>query len=228
MSEHWIHVNGWERHQHRDAARSNTPPWIKNWTKLLHDDAYLELTAHQRAVLHGLWLIYASSRRQVRVNTASLTRQLNLRVSSRQLEALNHAGFIRFSASKDASLDVEEKRVEPQATPVAESLEIEVNGNKSEAQSLVAYFIDSSRALGSEPPGRVRGQVARLIGELVAEATATERISAGIDLMLAKRLHPSTLPSCVQEAGLPRNGNAGRNGLTAEQIVLQAQMEVSP
>ena len=99
--ELWIEVVGWHRFQHYS---DRDPPWIKNYLALLHDHNYLSLTAHQRAVLHGLWILYASARCQVPVNTASLTRQLALRVSSRQLEALNHAGFIRFVASKPLAL----------------------------------------------------------------------------------------------------------------------------
>lgn len=99
----WIVVPRWDEFQHRDMARSSVPPWIKTYTRLLHDDAYLGLSAHQRAVLHGLWLMYASHRRQLAANTASITRQLGLRVSSRQLKALVDAGFIEVSASKPAS-----------------------------------------------------------------------------------------------------------------------------
>ncbi len=103
--EQWIQVNNWERFQHPDAARSLVPPWIKSWTELLSNDAYLDLSPHCRAVLHGIWLEYARSRRQLAVNTASLTRRLSLRVSSRQLKTLSDAGFITFVASKPASTE---------------------------------------------------------------------------------------------------------------------------
>lgn len=95
----WIVIPGWEKFQH---YKDRDPPWIKNYTRLLRKDEYLDLTAHQRAVLHGIWLLAAQNdnQGQVRLNTSSLSRQLNLRVSSRQLESLNHAGFIEFSASK--------------------------------------------------------------------------------------------------------------------------------
>ena len=113
MADEWIVMPRWDEFQHRDMARSDVPPWVKNYTKLLHDDAYLTLSSHQRAVLHGLWLSYASARRQLPLNTRSLTRQLQLRVMRRDLEALNHAGFIEFSASKPAGAHaVPEKRRE--------------------------------------------------------------------------------------------------------------------
>lgn len=92
-------------------ARSTVPPWIKNLTRLLSDEAYLGLTPNRRALLHGLWLEYARTRRQLPGNTASLSRRLAMKVTSRDLEALNHAGFLTFSASKPAgkhaSLEVE-------------------------------------------------------------------------------------------------------------------------
>jgi hypothetical protein len=97
----WIVIPSWERFQH---YKDRDPNWIKNYTALLNDPDYLTLTAHQRGVLHGLWLIYASSHCRVRANTASLSRQLGVRVSSRQLTSLNHAGFIQLSASKPLAL----------------------------------------------------------------------------------------------------------------------------
>lgn len=88
------------------------------------------------------------------------------------------------------------------------------------SQALVAYFIDRSRLLGSNPPGRVVGHVARLVGELVGEGETTNRVQAGIDLMLERRLHPSSLPSAVHEASLPTPRRRG--GLSPEQIMQQA------
>jgi hypothetical protein len=111
MGDRWLIIPGWDKFQHPDVGRTDrTPLWVKNYLALLHKDEYLDLTAHQRAVLHGLWLLYAEKRCQVRVNTASLSRQLNLRVSSRQLQALETAGFVQFLQAdglQAASLEVE-------------------------------------------------------------------------------------------------------------------------
>lgn len=103
MADMWIVVARWDEFQHRDMARSSVPPWIKNFTKLMHDDAYRKLTGHQRAVLHGIWLEYASARRQLILSTTSLTHRLGLRVTTQHLEVLRDAGYIEFSASKPAS-----------------------------------------------------------------------------------------------------------------------------
>jgi len=146
----WISVRNWRRFQHYDVAKRQ-PIWIKTYTELLDDDAYRDLTAHQRAVLHGLWLAYASSRCQLRVSSASLSARLNLRVTSRQLEALNHAGWIDIVASKtladgyqSASPEVEveveveeEKKNPPNPTLVVDGTEPNLNG-QARAAALVA------------------------------------------------------------------------------------------
>ncbi len=103
MSEQWIHVVDWERHQHPDTGRSRVPPWIKTFTELLSSEAYLTLTEHRALMLHRLWLEYARTRRRLPLDTRSLSRRLALRVTTADLESLNHAGYIMFSASKDAS-----------------------------------------------------------------------------------------------------------------------------
>src|SRR6266498_1046942 len=108
--QQWIHVRNWRDFQH---YKERDPTWIKVYARLMHDDNYLSLTGHQRAVLLGLWLEYASSDGQLLLNTRSLSSRLQLRVSSRQLEALNHAGFIRFSASRPLALRYQ--RASPEA-----------------------------------------------------------------------------------------------------------------
>jgi replicative DNA helicase len=120
MSDHgWIVIPGWEEFQHRDAARSQVPTWVKTYTKLLSDDDFLDLSHHLRGVLLGLWLEYARSHAALSGNTTSLSRRLGQRVTDKNLEALNHAGFIDFSASKPASnpagepASLEKRREEP-------------------------------------------------------------------------------------------------------------------
>ncbi len=92
------------------------------------------------------------------------------------------------------------------------------------SQHLVAYFVDTSKSLGGDdPPRRVTGHIARLCGELLSEGVDPKNVRAGIDLLLEKRLHPSTLPSLVHEASLPR-GKAGRQGrVTPSDILARAQ-----
>jgi hypothetical protein len=101
--DQWIVIPRWEDFQHRDMARSSVPPWIKTYTRLLANDDYLALSHHLRGVLLGIWLEYARSTRQLRGSTSALSRRLGQRVTTRDLQSLNDAGFIGFSASKPAS-----------------------------------------------------------------------------------------------------------------------------
>jgi len=95
--EEWIIVPKWDRFQH---YHDRSPAWIKVHVELLHDDAWLGLTSHQRGVLLKVWLAYAASHRQLRGTTSTLSRQLGERILITTLKALNDAGFIEFSASK--------------------------------------------------------------------------------------------------------------------------------
>jgi hypothetical protein len=95
----WISVNGWRTFQHYDPEK-RVPPWIKNHTDLMANDEYLALTEHRALMLHRLWLEYASSRCELSDDTLRLSRRLGMKVTSRDIEALNHAGFITVVASK--------------------------------------------------------------------------------------------------------------------------------
>jgi len=107
----------WARFQH---YKDRNPPWIKNYTELLSDEAYLELSGHRRAILHGLWLEYARSHCRLPVDTRILTRRLNLKVTMADLAALSHAGF---TATSDSAPQA--PRPSPDSTPRARSQEAE-------------------------------------------------------------------------------------------------------
>lgn len=98
--EEWIVIPNWDDFQHPDATRTGNIPWIKSYTRLQSDRNYLNLTFHQRGLLHSLWLEYARARRQLSGSTLSLTRQLGHRVATRDLKAIQQAGFITITASK--------------------------------------------------------------------------------------------------------------------------------
>lgn len=145
-AEQWIVITKWEEFQHRDAFRSRTPTWIKVFTELHHKDEWLDLTGHQRGVLLGLWLEYVLARGQLRLDTVSLSRRLNLRVTARILERLNHAGWIEFhasrpasiSASKDASPDVKgrDRSKTPDAVTSTVDAQPSPNGTASHVDDL--------------------------------------------------------------------------------------------
>lgn len=90
-----IHVRNWDRFQHTDTTkRGRSPIWIKLYTELLSDEQFLTLTEHRRLLLISLWMEYARTRARLPLDTRSLTRRLQLRVTTADLEALHQAGFI--------------------------------------------------------------------------------------------------------------------------------------
>jgi hypothetical protein len=68
------------------------------------------------------------------------------------------------------------------------------------AQALVAYYVDLQRELGVEPPKRLRGQTAGQVGELLREGQPAQVVARALELLVERRLHPSTLPSLIPEA----------------------------
>lgn len=100
VSELWLGVVGWDELQHSDATRGSGPlPWVKNYTRWMNSDGYLSLSPNRVAIFHRLLLEYASSSARVRADTRWLTRRLFLRVTTRDLEALEQAGLIGIRAS---------------------------------------------------------------------------------------------------------------------------------
>lgn len=90
--QRWIEIPNWDRFQH---YRDRRPAWVKAYVSLLTNVDYRALTGHQRAVLLGIWLMYASNSSRLAVDTASLTRAIGLRVSEKTIDALEQAGFVR-------------------------------------------------------------------------------------------------------------------------------------
>jgi len=107
----WIVIPNWDRFQHYGDYRQ--PPWIKLYTALLHDDDFQSLSPTDRQALVSLWMLYAMTRRRVRVDTAKISRAIGQRVTKGTLERLNHAGFIGFSASTPLALEVEVDKEPP-------------------------------------------------------------------------------------------------------------------
>lgn len=97
--EQYIVFKGWSDFQHY-GTRANVA-WIKNYTALLKDDAYLELPLPTRGLLHSLWLLNATTTSPIPTRTSYISRALGQRVLTTQLKLLNQAGFIEFVASKE-------------------------------------------------------------------------------------------------------------------------------
>ncbi len=159
--ERWIVIPRWHAADGFQHYKDRDPTWIKNYRYLLSDDDYLSLTAGERAILHGLWLVYASSDGQVRFEPSSLTRRLNLRVRSRHLEALNHAGFIQIVASKPLALRYQQA-----------SLELEVEKEKK--------VVKEERSNG-------KADVAR-IASMIRNRVITDQVDLDAELLAAPAL----------------------------------------
>jgi hypothetical protein len=97
--EGWVIVPRWEEFQHYS---DRDPTWIKVYTRLVHDDDYLELSPTARALLHGIWALYALTNGQLRAS--SVQGALRMRATSQHWISLSDAGFIAISASKPLAL----------------------------------------------------------------------------------------------------------------------------
>lgn len=101
MSDRQIIVRNWDKFQHKDVWRKSggKPPWIKAYTRLLHDEEYMQLTLPQRALLHGIWLMYASTGGALtttRCRRLLSTNKAETRHFYKHLDAIADAGFIEF------------------------------------------------------------------------------------------------------------------------------------
>lgn len=83
----------------------------------------------------------------------------------------------------------------PAAAPGTAS-ETQAEGRPVTAQTLVAEWIDS---VPHKPPGDVRAQVGRKLKTMLDEGIDPDGIREGLRLWASKGLHPSTLPSVVNE-----------------------------
>jgi hypothetical protein len=142
----FIVIPNWDEFQHYKDRR---PVWIKNYTELTTDRKYMSLTLRQRGILHGIWLLYAASRRDLGANVAQLGRMLGEEtVRTRDLEALSDAGFIELSASaplatryqpaspdKEKERDVEAEDLPPEGSPVKVKVKVQTSSNGARANA---------------------------------------------------------------------------------------------
>lgn len=120
----WISVVNWRKFQHYDPTKRR-PPWIKNHLDLMGKDEYRDLSAGCRAVLHGIWLEYASSQCQLKFDPTSISTRINLRVRKSHLETLVDAGFIVPVASKTLAEGYHDASARAHATEVEVETETE-------------------------------------------------------------------------------------------------------
>jgi hypothetical protein len=93
----YLEILNWPSLQHYRTRRA---AWVKLHVSLLRDDNYLALTAQERAVLHGIWLVYAETNGRVVARPSWLSRQLGFRVTGATFDALVRGGFIAVRSSE--------------------------------------------------------------------------------------------------------------------------------
>lgn len=98
-------------------------------------------------------------------------------------------------------LEAEDLSVEPDGST---ALSLREPDEPQNAQTLVAEFVDSAADHDLPVSRRVIGQVAKYVGELLAEGHAYERVRAGLTLMLERgQVKPALLGNFMLEAALP-------------------------
>jgi len=110
----WITVPNWDRFQH---YHDRVPPWIKLYLELLDKREFESISDSAKGLLLIVWLLFARHRGPFqRHKLATYVRDAR---TLRQLESLNHAGFVTLSASKPLALEKrreEKKRKQPAST----------------------------------------------------------------------------------------------------------------
>ena len=139
--QRWIIIPHWDRYQH---YKNRAPKWIKDHRDQYDQEEFRNLTFHQRGVLQGLRHSYAASNGQITDSTLALTRRLGQRVATRDLEALNHAGYITFSASKPLALRYHDASLE-------EETETEEEKRRDEKQKHDVTPLDTKHQNGGYP-----------------------------------------------------------------------------
>jgi hypothetical protein len=133
--------------------------------------------------------------------------------------------------SRKPTLTGRATRAAPGTELATRSAKIEPTPNGTNAQTLVAFYVNCCREIGATPPHRVVGQVAQQVGQLVAEGYDTETVEQALRLLVERRQNPSTLASFVVEAQAgPRTAQPRREHI-ADRLgrqVFERQMRGEP
>jgi len=114
-ADDYIWIYRWQDFQHYRPERDRAPAWIKDYTKQLDDERYLELSAFQRGVLHDLRIAFARTFGRLSTDTRQLSDRLGLRLTRVTLDALSDAGFIEFCSRATLERRLEEVYSSPRA-----------------------------------------------------------------------------------------------------------------
>jgi hypothetical protein len=90
------------------------------------------------------------------------------------------------------------------------------------AQTFVAAYVNAYRGrAGHDPPGRVKGQVAKHLREAFDDGISADHIRAGFVEWFDANQHPATLPSFIEVAG--RGGRSRASPLRSQRQLDQAE-----
>lgn len=97
--------------------------WVKTYTALLSDPDYTELTETQRAVLHGLWMLFGLRGKPLEWSTRYLGRALTLPSKNlgTTLDILKSRNFIELCGSTSLEESREDKRRVEKTPPISPS-----------------------------------------------------------------------------------------------------------
>jgi hypothetical protein len=91
---------------------------------------------------------------------------------------------------------------------------------RANAQKLVAYFVKEQEAAGVSPvPRDLTGKAALFVGRLIEDGVAEETIARAIELVVERRLDPSSLPSLVPEAQVGPGSRNRRSEHVADRLL---------
>jgi hypothetical protein len=157
----------------------------------------------------------ASAREKPAVATSDTSRAHPRGRAETETETENHLTTFGGAAASDTGDDLVPRSRDDGAPAL--------DARRPPAQVLVAFFVDRMREVGVEPPRRLVGQVARQVGELVAEGQPVEAIAGALALLAEKRhLGPGALPSLIPEAVA---GPSGRREHIADRLLREAVEE---
>lgn len=173
--ERYVWIARWDEFQHY-KSRGEWPAWIKDYTRQMTDDAYLGLTFHQRGVLQGLRLSFATARRQLLGSTSALSRRLGQRVTTDTLKALCDAGFIELVSRADL-----DKLLQRSSPEVEEEVEKEPLTPAEQGTGSLRSQGMNPRALGTNPRAVASREkraeaLARYTASMVADDVPTPAI----------------------------------------------------
>lgn len=137
MTIGWIWISRWQEFQHYKHDRGKVPAWIKQYTRQLDDDRYLDLAAGERALLSDLRAEFARARSELKADRKRLSNRIGTTVYQRQLDRLVDAGFIEI-----ISRDVLEKRLEHLYGGSSPEVEEEEEGDREEEKPFPTQPVD--------------------------------------------------------------------------------------